>query len=61
MSINTAFKVKKLLLVLELNEALVYIKNQKSKMKDFNSDKYDLKFDCEVENHYGIIFRNGRP
>ncbi len=40
MSINTAFKVKRLLLVLELNESLVYIKNQKSKLKDFNSDKY---------------------
>lgn len=55
-----SFKAKKLLLILELNETVTFIKNFKSQMKDFGSDAFKIKYDVEVGN-YGLLFRNGRP
>lgn len=40
-----AFNAKKMLLILELNEALLYLKNNKSKIKDFQNDMYKMKYD----------------
>lgn len=54
------FKPKNLLLILELNETLAFIKNFRSKIKDFSSDAYKIKYDVEA-NNFGLLFRNGRP
>lgn len=29
-------------------------------MKDFNSDKYNFKYDLEIDSNYGVVFRPGR-
>lgn len=53
------FKAKKLLLILELNETMLFIKNERTKVKDFRLDSLNLKFDDKID-HYNLMFRKGK-
>ena len=42
-----------------MNETLLYIKNDRSKIKDFGLDSLNLQFDTKVDN-YSVLFRRGK-
>ena len=53
------FRPKKLLLILELNETLLYLKNDRSKVKDFAEEQMKLQYDDKFGNH-SVIYRKGK-
>ena len=53
------FKAKKLLLIMQLNQTLLFIHNQKSQVKDLALPTLNIKYHDHFE-HYDLLYRRGK-
>lgn len=50
---------KKLLLILELNQTLVYVHNNKTKLVDFGTSNLKINYNSSFE-QFDFLYRSGR-